>query len=118
MAETEEEEGNIIYDANNVTMYTSSQSPIPTNTQRKIENVPNEGEISVEILAETIKGFKGLTLQSKINNYVYYNSEEDDAASDPNSDPKVATHTSDGKKRKFTDTETTNGNYPHKLLIN
>ena len=32
--------------------------------------------------------------------------------------PLVATHTSDGKKRKVTDTDTTNGNSPQKLLIN
>ena len=30
----------------------------------------------------------------------------------------VATHTSDGNKRKITDTDTTNGNHPHKLLTN
>ena len=30
----------------------------------------------------------------------------------------VATHTSDGKKRKVTDTDTTNLKSPHKLLIN
>ena len=59
-----------------------------------------------------------MTLQSKINSSAYYHSDEDDAESDPNSDLKVATHTSDGKKIKVTDTDTTNGNYPHKSLIN
>ena len=63
-----------------------------------------------------IKGFKGLTLQSTINDSAYHYSEEDDTESDSNSDPKVATHTSDGKKRKVTDTETTNRNSPHKSL--
>ena len=57
-------------------------------------------------------------IQSTINDYVYYHLDEDDAESGSNNDPKVATHTSDGKKRKVTDTGTTNGNYPHKLLIN
>ena len=40
------------------------------------------------------------------------------AESDPKSDPLVDTHTSDGKKGKITDTDTTKGNYPHKLLTN
>ena len=59
-----------------------------------------------------------MTLQSKINDSAYNHSEEDDAESDPNSDPKIANHTSDRKKIKFTDTATNNGNYPQKLLIN
>ena len=57
-------------------------------------------------------------LDSTINNSAYYYSEEYDAESDPTSDPQVATHTSDGKKLKVTDTDTTNWNAPHKLLIN
>ena len=65
----------------------------------------NEGRISSEILSETIKGFNGLMIQSTINDSKYYDSEEVDAESDPNSNPKVATHT-------------TNRNYEHKLLIN
>ena len=36
--------------------------------------------------------------------------------SDPKSDPLVATHTSDRNERKITDTDTTKGNSPHKLL--
>ena len=81
-----------------MTMETFCQSPVTTNTQRKIENVPNERRIFSNILSETIKLFKGLTIQSIINNSLYYHSEEDDAESDPNSDTKVATHTSDRKK--------------------
>ena len=46
-----------------------------------------------------------MTIQSTINDSAYYDSEEDDAESNPNSDPKVDTHTSDGYS-------------PHKLLIN
>ena len=118
MEKTEEEERDAKRNSNNVAMDTFIQYPVMTNTQRNIANVPNERRISSDILTETIKLFKGLTLQSKINNSAYYNSEEDDTESDPNSDPKVDTHTSDGNKRKVTDTDTTNGNYPHKLLIN
>ena len=65
-----------------------------------------------------IKVFKGLTLQSTINDYAYSNSEEDDSESDPNSNLNVATHTSDGKKIKISDTGTTNRKSQHKLLIN
>ena len=56
----------------------------------------NERRISSNILAETIKEFNGLTIQSKINDSAYYDSEEDDTKSDPKSDSLVATHTGDG----------------------
>ena len=59
-----------------------------------------------------------MTLQLTIKDCAYYHSEEDDAESDPNSDPKVSTYNSDGKKIKVTDTYTTNRNYPPKVLIN
>ena len=98
-------------------MDTFSQYPFTTNTQGKIANVPIERQIYSGIQAETIKVFKGLTLRLKINDSEYYHSEEDDAESDPNRNPKVATYTSDGKKRKVTDTDTTIGNYPNKSLI-
>ena len=94
------------------------ESLITTNTQGEIANVTNERRISSDIMAEAIRGFNGLTIQSKIKDSVYYISEENDPESDPNSNSLVATHTSDGKKRKVTDTDTTNGNCPHKLLIN
>ena len=64
-----------------------------TNTQGEIVNVKNERRISSYILVETIKRFNGLTIQSTINDYAYYNSEEDDTESDTNRDPKVANHT-------------------------
>ena len=118
MSETEEEEHNIISDANNVTMDAFYQSPVTTNTQGKIANVPNERQISSDILAETIKGFNGFTLQSTINDSAYYYSEENDAEIDPKSDQLVATHTSDGKKRKVTDADTTDGKFSKKSLIN
>ena len=79
MAETEYEERDAKCNANNVTLDTFSRSPFTTNTQVKITNVPNQRQIPLDILAETIKGFKGLTLQSTINDSKYYNSEEDDA---------------------------------------
>ena len=88
------------------------QSPVTTNSQGEIANMTNERQISSDIWAERIKGFNALTIQSKIKDSAYYNSEEDDAESDPNSDPKVATHTSEGKKRKVADTDTTNRNSP------
>ena len=95
-----------------------SSSPFTTNAQREFANVTDERQITSDILVETIEIFNVLTIQLTINDSTYYNLEEDDAESDPNSDAKVATHTSDGKKIKVTDTETTNGNSPHKLLIN
>ena len=66
----------------------------------------------MDIMEETIKGFNGLTIQSTINNSAYYNSEEDDAESDPTIDQFVDTHISDGKKSKVADTNTTNKNSP------
>ena len=64
LAETEEEEHK--HNANNVTMDNFCQSPVTIHTQRKNSNVTNETQISSDILSETIKGFKGLTLQSTI----------------------------------------------------
>ena len=94
------------------------QAPCTTNTQGENTNVINKRRISSEIMAETIKGFNGLTIQSTINDSAYYNSEEADALSGPNRDPKVDTYNSDGKKIKVTDTGTNNKNYSGKLLIN
>ena len=99
-------------------MDTFWKSPVTTNTQRTIANVTNERRISLDIMAETIKVFKGFTVWSTINDSSNYNSEEDDAEINPKSDKLVTTHTSDGKKIKLTDTGTTNWNSPRKLLIN
>ena len=77
-------------DIANVTSFHSTISP----SQGYIASVTSERQIY------SINGFNELTTQSTINN-----SEEDDVENDPNSDPKVATYTS-------------NGNYPHKLFIN
>ena len=65
------------------------------------------------MLAERLKV---LTLDSTINDSAYYNSEEDDVEIDPKSDPLVAIHTNDGKKRKVSDTDTTNGGLSTKII--
>ena len=59
----------------------------------------------MDALAETLKG---LIIDSTINDSTYYKLDENYAEGDPKSDPKVDTHTSDGKK--VTGTGTTNGN--------
>ena len=84
-----------------------------TNTKGENANAILTCEMlnNYDVLAETLKDLT-------INDARYYNSEEYDAENDPNSNPKVATHTSDGKKRKVTDTYTNNGKYPQKILIN
>ena len=52
MAETEEEECDAEHNANNVNMDNFfHQSPVNTNKQGNIENVPNEREIYSEIMA-------------------------------------------------------------------
>ena len=80
MEETEDEERDAIRNANNVTMYTLfHQPPVQTNTQRDIANMTNERRIYSDIMAETIKGFNGLTIQSTMNDSTYCDSEEDDA---------------------------------------
>ena len=113
MAEKEEEERKIILDSNNVTMDNLCQSPFTTNTQEENVNAifTSERRNTSDMLTETLKL---LTLDSTINDSAYYNSDKNNAESNPKIDPLVATHTSNGKKIKFTDTDTTNGNYPQK----
>ena len=110
-AENEAEESKIISDANNVTMNTFCQSSVTTNTQGDNKNaiLTSERLNNLDALAETLKV---LTTDSTINDSAYYNSDKNDAEGDSKSDTLVATYTSDRKKRKVTDTETTNGNYP------
>ena len=88
--------------AHNITVDTFSQTPVTSNTQgeNKRTILTSEKRNKLDILAETLKGLK-------INNTGYYESESanaNDAKGDPVSDPKVATHTSYGKKIKVTDT--------------
>ena len=66
----------------------------------------------MDALAETLKGLK-------INDAGYCESDSENenyAKGNPTSNPKVATHTSDGKKRKVTDTS--NGDLQQNLLSN
>ena len=114
MSEMEEEERN----SNNVTMNTLCQYPVTNNIQIKNAKVPNKKQITSDILEEKIKGFKGLTLHSIINNSTYDNSDKDDAERDPKIDQLISNHTGDRKKIKITDTDTTNINFSQKLLIN
>ena len=114
MAETEEEERN----TNNVTMDTFIHPPVTTNAPREKADVANEKRISLDCLTETIKGFNRLTLQSTINDYANDHSNKNVPESDPKSDPFVDTHTSDENKGKITDTDTTIGNPPQRLLTN
>ena len=95
---------------------TSVHSIISPSKEDK--SVTNERQIASDILKETIKYFHGVMIQSTIRNSAYYDSEEHDAVSDPKSDSLVATSTSNGNKRKITDTDTTNGNSPHRLISN
>ena len=59
----EDEERN----ANNMTTDTFIQPPVNNNAPREKTDVSNERRISSDILAETIKGFNRLALQSTIN---------------------------------------------------
>ena len=72
-----------------------------------------------------MKEFKGFTIQSTISDSAHSDYEEMvdavsnskelvDSRSNPNSDPNVVSHTSDGNYA----TDTTNRNYAHKLLAN
>ena len=72
--------------------------------------------IPLDSLTETIKVFNILTLQSTINDSADDHSNKKGAESDPKSDPLVDTHTSEEKKVKITDTDTTKGNSSLKLL--
>ena len=68
-----------------MTMDTFFQSPDTTNTQGENENTifTSEKKNTSDMLAESLKG---LTLASTINDSAYYNSDEDDAESDPKKD--------------------------------
>ena len=52
------------------------QSPVTINAQNKDANVIYERKIASGILAETIKEFKGCTIQSKISDSAHYDSDE------------------------------------------
>ena len=100
-------------------MDTYCQSPVTTNTQGDNANVifTSERRNTSDMLAEAER-LQVLTIDSTINDSTYYNSDEDDVEIDPKIDLLVATRTSDRKKIKVTDIDTTNGNSPQNLLIN
>ena len=88
---------NITSDAHNVTVDTFSQT---SNTQRDSKNIILKSD-KLDKLDTMVETLKGLT----INNAEYYESDSanaNDAKGNPASDPKIATHTSDGKKIKVT----------------
>ena len=98
-------------DAHNVTAYTFSQK---FNTQRENANaiLKSEKLDKLDELAETLK-------ELTINDTGYYLSDSanaNDAKGYPASNQKIVNHTSDGKKRKFTDTS--NRILEQKLLSN
>ena len=79
------------------------QTTVTPNTQGENENaiLTSERLNNLDALAGRLKGLT-------INKAGYYETGKNDAKGDPASDPKVATHTSDGKKIKVTDPS--NGN--------
>ena len=97
--------------SHNVTVDTFCQTPVTPNAQGENENsiLTSERLNNSDALAETLKGLT-------INVAIYYDSEKNDTKGDPESNSKVATRTSDRKKRKVTDTS--NGNVQQRLLIN
>ena len=82
MEETEEEECDIIFDANNVTMNHFCEYPVMTNKQRENANaiLASERRNTLDMLSETLKI---LVIDSTINESAYYNSDKDDAEIDP-----------------------------------
>ena len=102
---------NITSDAHNVTVDTFSQK---SHTQKDNENMILKSDKldKSDALEEMLKGLT-------INDAEYYESDSanaNDAKGNPSSDPKIATHTSDGKKRKVMDTS--NRDLQRKLFSN
>ena len=90
---------NITLDAHNITADTFSQMPVTPNTQGDNENaiLTSERLNNADALAETLKGLT-------INDAGYYESDsanENYAKGYPASNPKVATHTSNGGKENL-----------------
>ena len=129
----EEEEKYVESNVNNNTMDTLFQSPATIFIKRKDSNVTCERQIVSGIIAETMKEFKGFTIQSTIGNSAHSNSKElvdaiinseepvdaisnseelFDAVSNFARDPKVDNHISEGNSA----TDTTNITSTQKLL--
>ena len=101
-------------EAHNTTIDTFSQTTVTSNTQGDNKNLilTSEKQNTSDAPAEKIKGLT-------INDTGYYESDRvnaNDAKGYPERDPKIVTHTSDGKKIKVTDTS--NGDLHQTLLIN
>ena len=111
IAEEELDARNITSYAHSVTMNNFCLTPITPNTQGDNKNaiLTSERLNNSNAQEEMLKGLK-------INDIGYYESDENDARVDPARDQKVPTHTSDGKKRKVTDTS--NGSLQQKLSSN
>ena len=111
VVEEEADESNITSDAHNITADNFCQTPVTPNTHGEDANVilTSERLNNSDSLEETLKGLTS-------NDSGYYNSDKNGAEDNPTRDPKVATHTSDGNKRKVTDNS--NGNLQQKSLIN
>ena len=114
ISEEESDARNITSDSKNLTADTLCQTPVRPNTQGNNENViltierPNISDALAEII-----------IGSTINNAEYnelYSAKKKDAKGHPAIDPKVATHTSNRKKREVR--EISNGYLQHKLLSN
>ena len=135
----EQEEAEIERDINNNTCDTSFQSPVAMNVQKKDANWSLERRLAAGVLAEMVENFKGCTIQSDkqvdeiidseehvdVRNWLRNDSAEQVDAisdseelvvngSDSKSDPRVATHTTDG----ISATHTTNIIITKKIFIN
>ena len=90
------------------------RSPVTPNTQGENENIilTSEKRNNLDALAETLKELQSMTL------YIINQTQKNlnDAKDDPARNPRVATCTSDGTKRKVTDTS--NRDLQQELLIN
>ena len=67
----EQKEEEIENNVNNIKMDTSFQSHVAMNAQKKDSNMSYERRLASGILAETIKQFKGYTIQLTINDSGY-----------------------------------------------
>ena len=102
IAEEEAHEHDTTLDTNNVTVDTLSHTPITPNTQGENENaiLTSERLDKSDSLAEMLNNLT-------VNDVGYYESDSENA-NHPGSDPEVAIHTSEGKKRKVKDTSNRN----------
>ena len=72
----EEKEEEIKCNINNITCYTSFQSLIAMNVQKKDANMSLERWLASGVLAEMIENFKGCTILSTISDSAHSNSDK------------------------------------------